>query len=116
MINLRVSESIAFDYLSILCVKAKVNCDYKNYTNYHDCLNNIGHEIGFEKLTEILCSEEYKKLRAVNSECFDCVAKAKTDEVPASAVDKLNYQRFLCKKALQEKFFDDELTEQKIGY
>jgi hypothetical protein len=116
MINLQVSESYALDYLSILCVKAKKSPTLTNCNNYHTCLNNIGHELGFGKLTEILSSSEYKNLRACNLETFEAVDKAKTDEIPASAVDRLNYERFLYKKSLQDKFFDEKLTEQKLGY
>ena len=42
--------------------------------------------------------------------------QAKVDKVKASYVDSCNYQRYLAKKSLQEKFFSASLKEIKIGY
>lgn len=116
MINLKVSEAFGFDYLSILEVKAKKNQSTANVSNYWECAQNLRTQIGGIKFNQIISSEEYLSLKNTNSETFDAVDKAKTDSIPASTVDKLNYKRFLCKQALQNKFFEEELNEQKIGY
>jgi len=114
MIKLLVDEAYAFDYYSIFELKTTKN------QNLVDSMNQIKidliSQIGEEKFKEIINSEEYRKLYDANSETFDAVDKAKTDEVLASHVDKCNYLRMLAKKDLQNKFFTNKLTEFKIGY
>jgi hypothetical protein len=76
----------------------------------------IKEQVGAQKMNEILDSPEYKNLVDKNEEVFEAVDLAKIDAVPASLVDKLNYQRYLAKQAIQKKFFGAEIKEQKIGY
>lgn len=116
MINLQVSEGYAFDYLAIMQVKAQKRESEINIRNYHSCFNNLRSEVGPKLFDLIVSSQEYKDLVNVNAQTFDAVDKAKTDEIPASLVDRLNYERYLKKCALQEKFFDSKMDEQKIGY
>jgi hypothetical protein len=47
---------------------------------------------------------------------FDAVDKAKTNEVTAQHVDYCNYQRHTAKQNFQNKFFNSDLSEVKIGY
>ena len=62
-------------------------------------------------------SVEYKKLYEVNTKTFEAVDDAKEDGVKASYVDKCNYERYLAKVALQERFFPEEdMKENKLGY
>ena len=116
MIDLQVSEGYAFDYFAIMQVKAQKTESEINIRNYHLCFNNLRAEVGPKLFDLIVSSQEYKDLVNVNAKTFDAVDKAKTDEIPASLVDRLNYERYLKKCALQEKFFDSKMDEQKIGY
>jgi hypothetical protein len=114
MIKISVDEAYAFDYLSILDIKLERNDAVKNIIDI--IKNDLINQLGFEKFNEIIASEEYINLKHSNKLTFDAVNKAKTDEVLASFVDTCNYQRMICKKKLQDKFFDKKLSELKIGY
>jgi len=114
MIKLTVDEAYAFDYYSILHLKhdnGYLSLDVLNIAK-KDLIESLG-----EILTnDILHSQEYKDIYEANKLTFEAVDKAKDDSVPASYVDKCNYKRMLAKKALQSKFFNNELSEIKIGY
>lgn len=116
-ISLKVDFSYAFDYLSILELKSEL-CpnDTAKYNTYFECFLDIKKQLGGEKFSEIFTSPEYQALFLANKETFRLVDLAKTDSCAASEVDRMNYTRFLCKKALQEKFFNTPLSESKIGY
>ena len=68
------------------------------------------------KFNTIIKSEEYKNLLLANKKTFKAVDKAKKDLIKASYVDECNYERYLAKKSLQDKFFSTALRETKIGY
>lgn len=116
MIKIPVDEAYAFDYLAIAHVKAQKAASIASYQHYFDIACSIKDQISLEKFSEIIDSPEYDELISINKEVFEAVDLAKIDAIPASAVDQLNYQRYLCKKKVQEKFFNGELKEQKIGY
>jgi hypothetical protein len=85
----------------------------RNYLNF---VADIKDEIGLEKLYEVMNSQEFEELRKANGEVFLGVDLAKEDKIRASTLDALNYERYLCKKKIQEKFFNGEISEKKIGY
>ena len=116
MISLIVDESYAYDYLSILRVKALKKDSEETISNFMDCSYIIKMQVGPKLHSEILDSIEYKNLLEANKETFEAVDKAKGDKVKASLIDNLNYKRYLCKQDLQKKFFQSEQTEIKIGY
>lgn len=116
MIKISLDEAYCLDMLAILLVKSRKNPSTLNYQNYFDLANEIKDQITLEKFSDVIDSKEFNKLVDINGQVFDAVDLAKTDAIPASAVDYLNYQRYLCKKKIQEKFFNGELKEQKIGY
>lgn len=116
MIKISLDEGYAFDMLAISLVKSRKAPSVAAYKNYFDLVNEIKDQITLEKFSDVIDSEEFNELVDINGQVFDAVDLAKTDAVPASAVDHLNYQRYLCKKKVQEKFFNGELKEQKIGY
>lgn len=116
MIKISVDAAFAFDMLAILLVKSKKLNNIQNAQNYFAFASEIKDQIGVDKMQEVLNSQEFADLREINSEVFDLVDKAKDDSCLASDVDKGNYQRYLAKKALQQKFFGGELKETKIGY
>jgi len=117
MINLAVSEAYAFDYLAILQIKCEID-PKKNFGNYAACVTRVIDELGDNELwNRVMNSIQYKKLYEANRKTFEAVEDAKEDGVLASYVDKCNYERYLAKKALQEKFFPEEkLNEKKLGY
>jgi len=114
MIKISVDEAYAFDFLSILEVKKKYGVEVSELLTNHK--HEIIDQIGYELFYEIYTSQEYLDLLEYNLKTFEAVDKAKTDEVPASYVDKCNYLRSIAKKKLQNKFFNKELTEIKHGY
>jgi hypothetical protein len=113
MINLFVDESYAFDYLSILEIKANKNGDKKNYNL---CKEHLTSQIGLYEFLEIISSQEYKDLLQANLNTFDLVDAVKSNPCLGVEVDKANYERFLKKQALQKKFFGSIGQEIKIGY
>lgn len=114
MIKLSVDEAHAFDFYSILEVKNYIGIDVKNLLDFYK--QEISNQITNEMFDKIYSSEEYKELLLNNKKTFDAVDKAKTDEVKASYVDECNYRRTLSKKKLQQKYFDNTLSEIKYGY
>lgn len=116
MISLIVDESYAYDYLSILRVKALKKGSEETILNFMNCSSNIKMQLGSKLHSEILDSKEYKDLLSINKKTFDAVDKAKKDQVKASFLDSLNYSRFLLKKKLQDNFFSLKQTEKKVGY
>jgi hypothetical protein len=114
MIKITVDEAYAFDYYSILEIKYKNN--YIKLETIDITKEDLISQLSIEIFEKIINSEEYENLIKANELTFNAVDDAKTDKVPASYVDKCNYQRMLAKKDLQKKFFDQELTETKIGY
>ncbi len=117
MINLLVSEAEALDFLSILTVKAKKDpTNPKNQTNYSNCHNYLWCQIG-TKMLDIGQSKEYKKLCKVNEEIFNLIDKLrKRGETVGDKIDTKNLLRFEHKKALQLKFFGNEINETKLRY
>ena len=111
MVELIVDESYAFDYLSILQIKSEKN---KDFDKFELISNDLKTKI--EKYDIIMKSNEYQDLYIINLKTFNAVDLAKDNKVDAKYVDDCNYNRYLCKVKLQEKFFDDDLIEKKIGY
>jgi len=116
MIKISVDEAYALDVLAISLVKSRKAPSIAAYKNYFDFAIEIKSQISLDKFSEIIDSPEFDALVDANDKVFDGVDLAKKDGIPASALDSLNYQRFLCKKKIQEKFFNGEMSERKIGY
>lgn len=121
MINLSVDEGYAFDYLSILEVKAYIFLKEETRRTYLKCKESLLKEfikLGYSEVFyhKILNSQEYQELVFINKKVFDAVDKArygKLDDISAKEVDSLNVERFNIKKRLQEKFFGSKITEFK---
>jgi len=117
MIKIEVDESYAYDALSILAIKVKKNYNLATSSNYIKLNDSMLKQI--ENHDTILKSNEYLDLSNTNQEIFDYLDKMKINPTIEDGVwvDTMNYQRFIRKKALQEKFFpDSKITEQKLGY
>lgn len=116
MINISVDEGFAFDMLSISEVKYNVAETDENEENFERIKLDIYRAIGSELLNKILDSKEYERLFIANWNVFKLVDAVKTQTCLGGDVDKANYERFLAKKALQEKYFNSKYSEVKIGY
>jgi hypothetical protein len=119
MINISLDEGYVFDILSILDLKTnKTSGQIKDkvITNFLKTSQQIKGQIGESLFNTIICSDEYKELYNANKIVFELVDKAKNDSVKASEVDIQNYERYLKKTRLQNKFFNSEVQEIKINY
>jgi hypothetical protein len=117
MITISLDESYVFDILSIYQVKKIKSPDNPIHANNFDRLySEIELQIGTDKISEILSSEEFINLFEANSKTFDLVDLVKQDPCKGKELDDCNYNRYLKKIALQEKFFCSKITELKIGY
>ena len=114
MVKLTVDEAYAFDYYSILFLKNSNG--FLSLEVLQTTKKDLEENLGDVLVNKILNSQEYKNLLDANKLTFDAVDKAKNDSVKASYVDECNYKRMLAKKALQNKFFNTDLSEIKIGY
>ena len=114
MINLKVDEAYAFDYLSILEVKKQKSSSA--IEAWSKCYLNLQAQFDSEKWFLMINSEEYKNMIKANLLTFDAVGKAKNNEVTAQHVDYCNYQRHTAKENFQKKFFNTNLSELKLGY
>ena len=114
MILLQVDEAYAFDYLSILDLKRQKYSD--NHDAWMRCYIFLQNQFDSKKWLSMIESEEYKNMIIANTLTFDAVDKAKNNQVSAQHVDYCNFQRHTAKKQFQKKFFDNNLSELKIGY
>jgi len=116
MIDIKVDEGYAFDYLSILNLKCTLDpeSDIKQRA-YDECKVYLKSQLG-NKFDDVFFSNEYNELYIANYETFKAVDLAKTDSVKASDVDRCNYTRFMMKKKIQDTYFGGEMYETKTGY
>lgn len=117
MIQIFLDEGYVFDILSIYQVKIiKSSNNTIHLNNFNKLLEEISKQIGKEKTAEIIDSKEYDDLCRANLATFELVDAVKSNACLGKEVDKSNYNRYLKKVALQEKFFKSKITETKIGY
>jgi hypothetical protein len=114
MINLKVDEGYAFDYLSILYIKR--NYSQAALDNWFYCGYFLEEQIGSDLYKTIINSEEYAYMIESNQKTFNMVDLAKEDKCSAKEVDICNYERYKAKVRLQNKFFGQSVSEIKIGY
>jgi hypothetical protein len=116
MIKVSLDEAYVFDLLSIYAVKIDNSSGDKkkqSEKNYNILSNEIIESIGIDKFTDIILSDEYKNLVDANQEVFKLVDKAKENKLAKATADA-NYERYLKKIELQQKFFENKITEVKI--
>lgn len=112
-----VDAGYMFDFLCIYEVKLQKKGGDQAILNFTECVGHISDQIGRELLTEILNSEEYRRLVDVNSQLFDLVDEVKKNTCKGKELDDQVYLRYLAKVALQKKFFPEQsVKEQKFGY
>lgn len=98
-----LDESVAFDMLAILMVKLMHGLPAK--AEYEATDAQIRKALGDALMRKVLDSSEYENLVHVNGVVFDCVEKARHNEITAKEVDEANHLRYHLKKALQTKFW-----------
>ena len=117
MISIKVDEAYAFDMLAILQIKSTKSA--QSLEDYEEFLEQINNDLGCWTANLVLQSEEYKTLLEANQKVFDLIDEVVSDTChPSDRLDALtihnaNMKRFYAKKALQEKFFEHNLTELK---
>jgi len=116
MIKVSLDEAYVFDLLSIYAVKID-NSDgdkkKQSLKNYNLLSNEILEEIGVDKFTDIILSDEYKELKDSNQIVFDLVDRASENKLAKKTADA-NYDRYIKKIKLQNKFFKTSISEVKI--
>lgn len=111
---LPVDAGYAFDYLSILQVKAANRLISEDQAAA--VVSTLADQLGKLKVMSILESTEFIELVEANERVFEYVDQAQLDRCKASEVCFANHRRYLCKKRLQSKFWPGSvLTEQKSG-
>ena len=115
MLNIKVDEGYAFDYLAILKVKSQFIKSEKNSKNYEDCELFLKSQINDNsKWEEIQNSKELKSLIDSNIKTFEAVDSARYGTTTAKYVDECNMERYARKTELQKKFFpNSEIRETK---
>jgi len=115
MIKISVDESAAFDALSILYVKNDISPRDGLKKQIEILLSDIQESIGFDRMSDIICSDEYNILEKSNKEIFLLIDRLRSGEkMDAKIIDDANTERFKAKKVLQEKFWGTELSEVKF--
>jgi len=116
MIKISLDEAYVFDMLSVMDIKIDLLSGIKLETvkMAHSVLSQeIVDQIGVEKYFEVIKSKEYKDMIRSNKNVFDLIDQSKNDNGLAKITDDANYDRYLKKVSLQERFFNNGLTETK---
>lgn len=112
-VNLCVDLAYAFDFLSILQVKADEIKDDISFNNFKYQKDYIAKQVKPLLFKKIIDSKEYKDLYSVNKNLWDSINLIKTKKISAKYIDDLNYQRWIIKNKLQKRFFKTKTSEQK---
>lgn len=116
MIKISLDEAYVFDMLSVLDIKLSKLNDQKfqlTKSKFDNLKNEIIEHISLEKFTQIYDSEEYKNLVNANLRIFELIDLSKSDNGLAKITDDANFKRHIEKSKLQNKFFNNDLTEVK---
>lgn len=116
MIKINLDEAYVFDMLSVFDVKIKKLSGEKLITTlekYSDMKEEVINQIGEDKFNVITASNEYSRMIEANQKVFELIDESKNDNGLAKITDDANYERHLAKMSLQEKFFENKLTEVK---
>lgn len=116
MIKVSLDEAYVFDMLAILDVKKQLFSSEKLDTVLSAraiMVDEICNQIGDDKFHEIISSDEYSNLIEANNFVFNLVDQTKAEGGLAKQVDDANYNRYLKKQNLQNKFFTTKMKEVK---
>jgi hypothetical protein len=116
MLKISLDEAYVFDMLSVFDVKIK-KLDgeklLKTIEKYSNMAEEVIDGIGKDKYEEIIASKEYLAMVKANMRVFELIDESKNDDGLAKITDDANYDRHIAKMALQNRFFENELTEVK---
>jgi hypothetical protein len=122
MVTISVDEGYAFDILTIFQVKI-ANCIdpskiAASQLGFNRLFDELYHQLGYEKVTEIITSQEYRDLYDENCKTFLLVDKIRSSEEVSIGkdIDNTNLTRFDCKRRLQSKFFNSLMVETKTKH
>jgi hypothetical protein len=116
MIKVSLDEAYVFDMLAILDVKKQLFSSEKLDSVLSAraiMVDEICNQIGNDKFHEIISSDEYSNLIEANNFVFNLVDQTKAEGGLAKQVDDANYNRYLKKQNLQNKFFTTKMKEVK---
>jgi hypothetical protein len=116
MLKISLDEAYVFDLLSINHVKIMNSSGDKKtklIESYKLLSSEIINQIGQNLYDEILESDEYKNLISSNENVFNLVDRSNETELSKMTADA-NFDRYIKKNALQNKFFKNNLTEIKL--
>lgn len=116
MIKVSLDEAYVFDMLAILDVKKQLFSSEKLDSVMSAraiMVDEICNQIGDDRFDEIISSDEYLNLIKANNLVFNLVDQTKTEGGLAKQVDDANYNRYLKKQNLQNKFFTTKMKEVK---
>lgn len=116
MLRISLDEAYVFDILSIHQVKINNANDTKltQLQNSYNLLSKeIINQIGKRLFDEIISNQLYKELIDANQLVFNLVDRANETELSKLTADA-NYQRYIKKIELQNKFFNNTITEIKL--
>lgn len=117
MLKISLDEAYVFDLLSIYEVKYENSMGDKKDILKNSIVklsNEIIEQIGEFLFYEIIKSEEYENLKSSNKLVFTLVERANETKLSKLTAES-NYQRYVHKTNLQNKFFIDKLTEIKLN-
>ena len=109
MVKINVDEAYALDYLSILFLKR--NRSDECFETWSNCYDDLSLQI--QNFEQIINSQEYINLLEANQITFTAVEQARYGEISAKDVDNANMLRHKRKKELQQKYFNNNITEYK---
>lgn len=120
-VTLTHDMAYAYDMLAIACIKANYNKQEEAAERmYHALWDTLEAQQGKADHHAIIYCGEYGRLYEVNEEMYIRINEMKLREATgedAKYIDDRVYQRFLAKKALQQRWFPSSpLTETKHGY
>ncbi len=121
MITIPADEARGFDELSIATLKAMTDSSSSGMLGAH--LDSLIEQLGMRTVDKIMASPEYAAIVALNRQVFEAINRL-AEEGPwpggfeeINGSKGLNHQRWLAKRALQQRFFPKSpLTERKVGY
>lgn len=121
MIKVGVDEGYAYDMLSIQMVKHEKAPSLKSDGAMLQLGGDIIAATTIKGHMSVVWSKEHQDLIDTNRKLFELIDELNKHPADCSCygcqVNRLNYVRFLCKRALQDKFFPGTTqTEQKLGY
>lgn len=117
MLKISLDEAYVFDLLSIYEVKIEKCLDLNKkgilIKSYENLLSEICDQIGKELFEKVIKSSVYNDLKESNSKVFDLVERANENPLAKNTAEA-NYERYIHKKTLQNKFFYKDLNEIKL--